>query len=39
MGHVLVVIEALPDLDGQRAAQYGAHASHNLPYSAGLLQE
>jgi len=39
MGHILVIIETLPDLDGQRAAQNSAHASHNLPYGSGLLQQ
>ncbi len=39
MGHILVIIETLSDLDGQRAAQNSTHASHNLPYGSGLLQQ
>ena len=39
MGHILVVMETLSDLDGQRAAQDSAHASHNLPYGSGFLQQ
>ena len=38
MGQILVVVEALSDLDGQRAAQDRPHATHNLLYDPRLLQ-